>query len=94
MRLSEDRINAIAYKIAFELVKKRFIKTQKNLRQVTAWVEKPILDDLEREEEIEEEVRQILRSIKSCPPEGSFEYQALYQKKKEELSRRRGYQLG
>ena len=27
MRLSEDRINAIAHKIAFELVKKRYVQT-------------------------------------------------------------------
>lgn len=93
MRLSEDRINAIAYKVAFELVKKRLIKTQHRLSQVTAWVEKPILDDLSREEEIEEEVRQTLRSMKSCPPEGSYDYQALFQRKKEELADRRGYRI-
>ncbi len=93
MRLSEDRINAIAYKIAFELVKKRVIKSQHRLSQVTAWVEKPILDDLSREEEIEEEVRQTLRSMKSCPPEGSYDYQALFLRKKEELADRRGYRI-
>ncbi|HOE94955.1 MAG TPA: DUF507 family protein [Candidatus Sumerlaeota bacterium] len=93
MRLSEDRINAIAYKIAFELVKKRYVKTSRRLSQVTAWVEKPILDNLRQEEALDEEVRRTLAGMKTAPPEGSFEYQALYQRKKEELARRRGYQL-
>jgi hypothetical protein len=93
MRLSEDRIGAIAYKIAFELVKKRYVVSKKKLMQVTAWVEKPILDDLAREETIDEEVRQVLQSMTKCPPEGSFEYQALFQRKKEEIARRRSYSI-
>lgn len=93
MKLSEDRIDAIAYKIAFELVKKRYLKSQEPLRQVTTWVEKPMLDDLQTEERIEDEVRRILRSQSSCPPEGSFAYQALYQRKKEEVARRFNYEL-
>ena len=93
MRLSEDRINAIAYKIAFELVKKRMIKTTRRLNQVTSWVEKPILDDLRQEEQLDEEVRRLLATMTTCPPEGSFEYQALYQRRKEELASRRGYEL-
>jgi hypothetical protein len=93
MRLSEDRINAIAYKIAFELVKKRMIKTTRNLRQVTTWVEKPILDNLATEGQLEEEVRAQLSKMSTCPPEGSFAYQALFQKKKEELAAKFQYEL-
>jgi hypothetical protein len=93
MRLSEDRINAIAYKIAFELVKKRYVKTSSNLRQVTAWVEKPILDNLATEGKLEDDVRALLRNMSTCPPEGSFAYQALFQKKKEELVNKYQYEL-
>lgn len=93
MRLSEDRINAIAYKVAFAVVKKRLVITQKNLSQVTAWVEKPILEDMRREVEIDAEVTEQLRKMSQAPPEGSFEYQALYEKKKEEMVRRRGYTI-
>lgn len=91
MRLSEDRINAIAQKIAFELVKLRYIKTRRNLAQVAAWIEKPILQDLEQEDNIDDEVRRELRKLTKCPPEGSFEYQAMFQKKKEEIARRHNY---
>jgi hypothetical protein len=93
MRLSEERIGAIAHKIAFELVKKRYVKSRARLMQVTAWVEKPLLDQLRREDELDEEVRSQLANRATCPPEGSFEYQALFQKTKEDLARRRGYGL-
>ncbi|MEN6624825.1 MAG: DUF507 family protein [Candidatus Sumerlaeia bacterium] len=93
MRLSEDRINAIAYKVAFELVKKRCVKTTHRLNQVTAWVEKPIFDYLRAEDEIDEIIRRDMANMTTCPPEGSFEYQALFQKKKEDYARKRGYQL-
>ena len=92
MRLSEDRIGAIAHKIAFELVKKRYVRTTHKLAQVAAWVERPILDDLRREDTLDEDVRRELAKLTKCPPEGSFEYQAMFQKKKEELARRRNYQ--
>lgn len=93
MRLSEDRIYAIAYKIAFRLVKKRMVVSKKNLSQVTAWVEKPILDDLSREDEIDKEVTAYLAGLSKRPPEGSFEYQAMFQKRKEEVARRRSFTI-
>jgi hypothetical protein len=93
MRLREERIGAIARKIAFELVKKRFLKTPRGLDQVTAWVEKPMLDNLRHEDEIDELVKQDLAKLAKCPPEGSFEYQAMFLKKKEEIARRHGYEV-
>lgn len=93
MRLSEDRINAIAEKIAISLVRKRMIVTTKPLRQVTAWVEKPMLEDLEREDVIDQEVMRLIKGLSNPPPEGSYDYNALYQKKKEEVSKRRGYKI-
>ena len=93
MRLSEDRINVIAHKIAFHLVKKRSIVTRQKLRQVETWVEKPILEDLMREEAIEREVTEYIKGLSKKPPEGSFEYQALFEKRKEEVSRRRGFTI-
>ena len=93
MRLSEDRINSIAGKIARQLVKSRALMTKGNLRQVTAWVEKPIMEDLAREDDIDQEVAAYISGLSNKPPEGSYDYQALFQKKKEELSRRRGFKI-
>ena len=90
--LSEDRINAIAGKIAFELMKKRHVTAKMGgLGQLTAYVEKPFLEYFEREDEIDSEVKRILASMSTCPPEGSFAYQALYRKKKEEIAHRFGH---
>lgn len=93
MRLSEERIDSIAHKIAFHLVKKRQIVSRANLRQVSAWIEKPILEDLKREEAIDREVTEYIAGLEKKPPTGSFEYQAMYQKKKEEVARRRGFTM-
>jgi hypothetical protein len=93
MRLSEDRIGAIAEKIAFNLVKKRMVVTKLRLAQVAAWIEKPILEDLKREEAIDREVAEYIRGLSKRPPEGSFEYNALFEKKKEEIARRRDFTI-
>jgi hypothetical protein len=89
--LSDDRINAISHKVAFELMKKRYVTAKSGgLGQLTACVEKPILEYFEREDQVDLEVKRILASMSTCPPEGSFAYQALYQKKKEEIAHRFG----
>lgn len=93
MRLSEDRIDSIAHKIAFHLVKKRQIISKHSLGQVQAWIEKPILEDLQREAAIDREVADYIAGLEKKPPAGSFEYQAMYQKKKEEVARRRGFTM-
>jgi hypothetical protein len=93
MRLSEERISALASKIARRLVKKQMALSTQNLRQLTAWIEKPILEDLAREEVIDEEVKTLIAGLQNKPPVGSFEYQALFQKKKEEVARRRGFKI-
>ena len=91
MRISEDRIGAIAHKIAFHLVRKRMIITREKLQQVTAWAEKPILEDIRLEEVIDNEVREFIQGASKRPPEGSFEWQAMYDQKKEEIARRHNY---
>ena len=93
MRLSEERIDSIAQKIAFHIVKKRIVRTTHNLRQMSAWVEKPILDHLSREDGIDDEVTRYIEGLEKKPPQGSFEYQAMFQKKKEEVAARRGFEI-
>jgi hypothetical protein len=93
MRLSEDRVHSIAEKVAFHLVKKRLVRTKQRLHQVTTWIELPLIEDLKREEEIDAEVAAQLEKLSKKPPQGSFEYQAMFEKKKEEIVRRRGYTI-
>lgn len=93
MRLSDDRILAIAKKIAFAIVKKRLIRTSENQRQISSWIEKVILDDLGMEDKINDEVREMLGKMTTCPPLGSIDYKNLFQKKKEELAKRHNYSI-
>lgn len=93
MRLSEDRIDAIAQKVAHRLVKKGHVASKRPLRQVSAWVEKAMLDLLKMEDAIDQEVAAYIEGLSNKPPQGSFAYQALFQKKKEEVAARRGFRL-
>jgi len=93
MKLSEKRIESISDKIAFQLVRKRHLITNENLRQVSAWIEHAIVDNLKIEDEINEEVRSFLSRMTTCPPVGSFEYNAIFRNKKEEIAKRRNYEL-
>ena len=93
MRLSEDRIFAISEKIAEHLKKKRMIASKASIVQLASWIEKPIYDDLQAEEQIDDEVRRQIDNLQNKPPEGSFDYSALFQRKKEEIAQRRGYKL-
>jgi len=93
MKISEARIDSIAKKIAFKLVKERLVRTVKNLRQVSAWVEFAIYEDLKIEENINKETMEMLSKMTTCPPVGSFEYQALFQKKREEISNRKNHNI-
>ena len=93
MRLSEDRINSVAYKVAFELKKKRLMRTLKPVTLIQARVEKPMLEYFEVDDKINEEARrQVLGSV-DCPPEGSYGFQARMNQKREELAERFNYEL-
>jgi len=91
MKISEARIDSISKKIAFRLVKERLVRTVKNLRQVSAWVEYAIYEDFKIEESINKETTEMLSKMTTCPPVGSFEYNALFQKKREEVSDRKNF---
>lgn len=90
MRLSEDRIDSLANQVAFHLVKKRLVTSSHSLRQVTAWVEKPMIAALTLEDEVDSEVTAYIEGLEKKPPAGSFAYQSLFVKKKEEVAARRG----
>lgn len=91
MRLSEDRIASISRKIADRLVAAKALDTKATPGLLAAWIERPIMEYLQREDAIDDEVRRQIANLSKPPPEGSFDYEALFRKKKEEIARRRGY---
>ncbi|MBN1515060.1 DUF507 family protein [Candidatus Sumerlaeota bacterium] len=93
MRLSTDRIQFIAKQITETLLKERRIRYTGNKNRLAAEIEKIILDDMRQLAKIEREAENLVNNLQRDIPEGSAEWQAIYQQKKDELARRYGYEL-
>ena len=93
MRLSRERIFYLADRIVAELqategvvVKDGDEETRKDVRNE---VVRMLTDEAKLEESIEQEVRRILSSYSRPAPEGSREWEVLYNKTREEVFRKR-----
>ncbi len=93
MRLSEDRIRHIAEKIAKDLVDKKAVEATRGARFVSGVITQTIIQDLQREDDIDVEARRRLDRYPNAPPEGSAAGEALFQKIKREVAMERGYPL-
>jgi hypothetical protein len=91
MRLSEKRIQFIATQIVDELLAHNEIAYSGSRLALETEVARIISDDLRIEDEIDEEVVQMISKMKRNIPQGSAEWDAIYQEKKAELARRRNY---
>lgn len=93
MRMSRERIFYLADRIVAELqategvvVKDGDEETRKDVRNE---VIRTLTDETKLEESIDQEVRRILSSYSRPAPEGSREWEVLYNKTREEVFRRR-----
>ena len=93
MRMSRERIFYLADRIVAELqategvvVKDGDEETRKDVRNE---VVRMLTDESKLEESIEQEVRRILSSYSRPAPEGSREWEVLYNKTREEVFRKR-----
>ncbi len=90
MRLSRDKIIHLSHLIVNALDDKELVTwlTDKNtLRMETVNM---MLEELSVEEEVDQEVKRILRSYKRKIMEGSREWDVMYQKTFEEQMKKRG----
>lgn len=93
MRMSRERIFYLADRIVAELqategvvVKDGDEETRKDVRNE---VIRTLTDETKLEESIDQEVRRILSSYSRPAPEGSREWEVLYNKTREEVFRKR-----
>lgn len=93
MRMSRERIFYLADRIVAELqategvvVKDGDEETRKDVRNEVIWT---LTDETKLEESIHQEVRRILSSYSRPAPEGSREWEVLYNKTREEVFRKR-----
>ena len=88
MRMSRERIFYLADMIVKELGGTEGV-TVRSPEDMRAEVVRTISDEARLEETVDSEVRRILSSYSRPAPEGSQEWEVLYQKTREEVLRRR-----
>ncbi len=91
MRLSEKRIQFIATQIVEELLGHDEISYTGSRLALETEIARIISEDLRIEDEIDQEVVEMISKMKRNIPQGSAEWDAIYQEKKAEIARRRNY---
>jgi len=91
MRLSNARIEFIAEQIAGNLTRDRHVGYYNRKRKLSSIIARIIIQDLAFEDKIDAEVEETIRSIKRDIPEGSAEWNSIFQQKKEEIAKRHNY---
>ena len=89
MRLSEDRISHISHLILDMLMQDRNVDAVQPEDKVLREIKRTITEELRFDDEADTVVRTMIRSLSRKVPEGSREWEVLYQKYREEELRRR-----
>jgi hypothetical protein len=93
VKFSRERVFHLAARMAEELVTSEGVVLRKPAEEVRTEIIRVLSDETRVEETIDAEVRKILGSYARPAPEGSPEWEILYQKTREEVYRRR-FRLG
>jgi hypothetical protein len=93
MRMSRERLFALADRIVADLTLSEAVivraSEDKALGQLRTEVFRVLEDETKLEESIDQEVRRVLATYSRPAPEGSGEWELLYQKTRDEVLRRR-----
>ena len=89
MRFSRERVFHLAARLVEELLAQDGVVARKPTDDVRAEVIRTLSDETRVEDTIDAEVRKILLSYARPAPEGSPEWEVLFHKTREEVSRRR-----
>lgn len=93
MRLSEQRIQALAKSIAAKMKENDSFEKSGTQSDLASLITQTMIRYFQQEEEIDLEVRLLLAKRKSLPPEGTGEYQAAFHQEKLKLAQKKGYPL-
>ena len=89
MRLSEDRISHISHLILDMLMQNRNVDAIQPEERVLREIKRAITAELTFDDEADNAARHMIQSLSRRVPEGSREWEVLYQKYREEELRRR-----
>ena len=90
MRLNRDKVIHLSHLLVNALDDKELVTWLVDKNTLRTEIANTMLEDLRIEEEVEQEVRRILRSYKRNIVEGSREWDVMYQKTFEEQMKKRG----
>jgi hypothetical protein len=90
MRLNRDKVIHLSHLLVNALDDKELVTWLVDKNTLRTEIANTMLEDLRIEEEVEQEVRRILRSYKRNIVEGSREWDIMYQKTFEEQMKKRG----
>ena len=89
MRLNEDRISHLSHLILDKLMQDRNVDAVQAEERVLREIKRTLTDELKFDDEADTVVRKMIQSLSRKVPEGSREWEVLYQKYREEELRRR-----
>lgn len=89
MRLSEDRISHISHLVLDMLMQNRNVDALQPEERVLREIKRTITAELTFDDEADSAARRTIQSLSRRVPEGSREWEVLYQKYREEELRRR-----
>ena len=92
-RMSRERLFALADRIVADLTSSEAVVVRSSDEKVTGQLRTEVFrlleDESKLEESIDQEVRRVLSTYSRPVPEGSGEWEVLYQKTREEVMKRR-----
>jgi hypothetical protein len=89
VRFSRERVLHLAARLTEGLLGAEGVAPVRTADEIRTEISRALSDETRVEESIDVEVRKILASYSRPAPEGSPEWEILYQKTREEVSRRR-----
>jgi hypothetical protein len=89
VRLNEDRISHLSHLILDKLMQDRNVDAVQAEERVLREIKRTLTDELKFDDEADAVVRKMIQSLSRKVPEGSREWEVLYQKYREEELRRR-----
>jgi hypothetical protein len=90
MRLSHDKVMHLSHLLVEALDHTELLTWLVDKNTLRKEIADTMLEDLRTEDEVDQEVRRILRSYKRTIQEGSREWDVMYQKTFEEQMKKRG----
>lgn len=92
MRLSDQKINHLALLVTKAIENGVSMDVLRETNDIRLRIKLILTDELKLENEVDRAVRQTFRSMSRVPPEGSREWEVMYEQfYKEHMQKRRGY---